>query len=578
MFSKKWAILILLVGFSASLFAVAIPSKAKALSGSEFQAGRIIDDSKFFAGSPMSVADIQNFLNAKVPVCDTWGTQMHSSGQTRAQYSASHGVSTPFTCLKDARDTVPAKSPEAGLCNGLPPGSGTAAEIIYWVGVSCGVNPQVLIVLLQKEQSLITDDWPWPIQYRSATGYGCPDSAPCDTEYYGFFNQVYNAARQFKRYGRDADLFNYRAGRNNTILYNPNAGCGSSAVYIQNQATAGLYNYTPYQPNAVALNNLYGTGDGCSSYGNRNFWRLFNDWFGTTFGPPDYSCKFASNVGGAPSGAKVLPNQLVPSGNISFSLTFMNNTGSACMEVHNWASNLQGWVSNTATNHPAFNPADGEIISGNLYGDGRSEIIFVKYRNTQSGHIEVHVWDSTYQRWLSNTATNHPAVDPADNRVITADVNGDGIDELLFVKYRNNGSGHIEVHTWYPGLQTWYNNIATNHPAVDPADNRVIGANLYGDSKDELALVKYRNNGSGHIEVHTWNPGLQSWYNNIATNHPAVDPADADVIAGNLYGGSPDELNLIKYRTTQSGRIEIHTWASGQQYWLSNIATGYPSI
>jgi len=50
---------------------------------------------------------------------------------------------------------------------------------------------------------------------------------------------------------------------------------------LQNQATAGLYNYTPYQPNQAALNNLYGSGDACSAYGNRNFWRIYIDWFGS---------------------------------------------------------------------------------------------------------------------------------------------------------------------------------------------------------------------------------------------------------------------------------------------------------
>lgn len=57
---------------------------------------------------------------------------------------------------------------------------------------------------------------------------------------------------------------------------------GGTNVSIENLATAGLYNYTPYQPNQSALNNLYGSGDSCGAYGNRNFWRLFNDWFGPT--------------------------------------------------------------------------------------------------------------------------------------------------------------------------------------------------------------------------------------------------------------------------------------------------------
>lgn len=257
-----------------------LTTPATALSGSEFNAGNIIDDATFFTPEAM---DIQGFLVARVPVCDTWGTQLHSSGQTRAAYSAARGVATPFTCLKDYSENVPFRSPETGLCNGMGPGTKSSATIIYEVSQSCGINPRVLITLLQKEQSLVTDDWPWPVQYRSATGYGCPDTAPCDSDYYGFFNQVYNAARQFKRYAKDSSLFNYQAGRASSIPWNPNGACGNSIVYIENQATAGLYNYTPYRPNQAALNNLYGTGDSCSSYGNRNFWRMYNDWFGITY-------------------------------------------------------------------------------------------------------------------------------------------------------------------------------------------------------------------------------------------------------------------------------------------------------
>ncbi len=247
------------------------PDRAAALSGVQFQASRIVDDGIFFNPSTMSVGAIQAFLNAKVPVCDTW-------------HAPSGSNSPPFTCLKDFRQDTPFRAAEPGLCSGFNPGNKSAAEIIFEVSRSCGVNPQVLIVLLQKEQALVTDTWPWAIQYRSATGYGCPDSAPCDAEYYGFFNQVYAAARQSKRYLLTPQNFNYRAGFNNFIRFNPNTACGGSTVYIENYATAGLYNYTPYQPNGTALNNLYGTGDGCSAYGNRNFWRLFNDWFGTTFG------------------------------------------------------------------------------------------------------------------------------------------------------------------------------------------------------------------------------------------------------------------------------------------------------
>lgn len=261
---------------------------ASALSGSEFEAERIIDDSVFFNPGSMSAGQIQSFLNSKVPNCDTNGSQPYG-GTTRAAYAASRGYPAPFTCLKDYSVDVPAKAADT-YCGPVGAGRRTAAEIIFTAAQACGVSPKVLIVLLQKEQSLITDDWPWAVQYEKATGYGCPDTAPCDPGFAGLFNQLYYGARQYKRYARQPEMFNYAAGRTSFVAYQANnPGCGGTNLTMRGSATAGLYNYTPYQPNAAALNNLYGTGDACSAYGNRNFWRMFSDWFGSTRSNIPYS-------------------------------------------------------------------------------------------------------------------------------------------------------------------------------------------------------------------------------------------------------------------------------------------------
>jgi len=238
---------------------------AEAASASAFRPGNLISDTLFFNGNSMSAGEVQGFLNAAVPAC--------RSG---------------YRCLKDFSQATPTRSAVAGRCGayaGSPQES--AATIITRVGIACGISQKALIVLIEKEQSLITDSWPSDRQYRSATGYGCPDTADCDATYYGFFNQVYAAALQFKNYAANPTRWNHVAGRVNAIRYHPDAACGSSSVFIENQATAGLYNYTPYQPNASALANLYGRGDDCGAYGNRNFWRIYTDWFGPTNGGPD---------------------------------------------------------------------------------------------------------------------------------------------------------------------------------------------------------------------------------------------------------------------------------------------------
>lgn len=257
---------------------------AQALSGSEFNPGRIIDDGVFENKNSMSPGAIQDFLNAKVPTCDNWGTQPYA-GTTRRAYSEARGIKFPLTCVKDYyENTTTHENNLEGRA--IPSGAKSAAQIIYEAGQQYNINPQVLIVLIQKEQGLTADDWPWPVQYQSATGYGCPDTAPCDSQYYGFYNQVNNAARQFRRYANYPNDYNYVAKQNNTILWSPTVSCGTSTVYIQNQSTASLYNYTPYRPNQAALDNVYGSGDSCSSYGNRNFWRYFRDWFGSVYADP----------------------------------------------------------------------------------------------------------------------------------------------------------------------------------------------------------------------------------------------------------------------------------------------------
>lgn len=296
-----------------------------ALSGSTFTPGQIIDDVVFYNSGSMSVDQIQEFLSSKVTNCDTNGTQPASDwgypSYTHAQLAqykreGSHGFkqdtgfnAPPYTCVKDYSQSTPQMESASGYCGAISAGTRTAAQIIKDISVACGINPQVLIDLLEKEQSLITDNWPLQRQYADATGFACPDSAPCDPAYGGFFYQVYYAARQFKIYQQNPNDYNYVAGRSNRVYWQTNFGsfvnptgnandpsrngqssCGYQNVPILNQATAGLYTYTPYQPNQAALANLYGNGDGCSAYGNRNFWRIFTDWFGATSSPPATRC------------------------------------------------------------------------------------------------------------------------------------------------------------------------------------------------------------------------------------------------------------------------------------------------
>jgi hypothetical protein len=242
---------------------------AAALSGSTFNAGDIIDDSVFYNASTMSQPAIETFLQQQETNC--------------APSPGNPG------CLKNFVASTPARAANAE-CAALPTETNQlASQIIFDVSQACQINPQVIIVTLQKEEGLVTSSDPSLPGYNSAMGYACPDTSPsCVGAYAGFATQVYDAAWQFQYYKAFPTHFNYVAGRNNTIAFVPasNTTCPaaqrSSVVYIQNEATAGLYDYTPYQPDSYALANLTGSNNhGCSSYGNRNFWVYFSNWFGS---------------------------------------------------------------------------------------------------------------------------------------------------------------------------------------------------------------------------------------------------------------------------------------------------------
>lgn len=336
-----------------------------------FDPSNIIDDSVFTNSRTMTVAQIQEFLNSKVPICDTWGTRGTTS-TSRADYLRSMGDSVPLKCLRDY--VQDGKS---------------SAQIIYDTAQKYQINPQVLIVLLQKEQALVTDDWPGTWQFRSATGYACADTSACDSKYYGLTNQLDWAGKMFRAIINNSPTWYtpYVLGYNERVYFNPGpctkkddndrciqrdpGACGSTPLNIQNRATQALYNYTPYQPNASALAAGYGEGDSCGAYGNRNFYLYFTDWFGSTKGFPVLSeVKGRYDRLGGTNGVLGIPA----------AAGFCNNARTACWQQFkngyivyspssgSWESKgsiREYWGKIGFQNGKLGYPVDGEVYAGN---------------------------------------------------------------------------------------------------------------------------------------------------------------------------------------------------------------------
>lgn len=381
---------------------------AATATASGFDPGYIIDDSKFFNANAMTVSDIQAFLSSRVPAC--------AGG---------------YTCMKNYSETTRtiAGDPMCSSYAGAP--NESAATIIWKVAQACGISPQVLIVTLQKEQGLVTKTAPSQSDYLHAMGAGCPDSGTCDANYYGFFNQVHYGAYLMKRYTQPSGTgagtaYNtrfdqyYAVGQTTAILYSPN-GCGSSPVFVANQATHVLYVYTPYQPNTAALANLSGTGDVCSSYGNRNFWVYFRDWFGSPTGadqPVGNIDSVTTNASGTTvSGWSLDPNTADP---ISVQLA-LDGAAPTTVLANVLRSDVQAAYPGTGPLHgfsTTLNIADGDhsvCVYGVNVGVGGNSLIGCRlvsvHRNLPFGGIDIAYSDEAgahLSGWAADPSTTAP--------------------------------------------------------------------------------------------------------------------------------------------------------------------------
>jgi len=252
---KKAGISLILI---FSLFLVCAYS-ARADSGEEFNPNYIISDFEMLDYNSLDEEEIQDFLEQyNSYLADYAGTNSYGTPNKTAAEIIYDATNHNYDC------------DEANLSD-----NPTEAERISKCEVVKTVNPKVILVLLQKEMSLIEDSSPSQSQLDWATGYGCPDGSGCSPRWKGFGKQVNSAALQFKHYmdnfydyENSGEIYQYHYKKGMTYTFtNPYASDEDKQKNMQvtplNQATAALYNYTPHVYN-----------------GNYNFYKLWQKYFG----------------------------------------------------------------------------------------------------------------------------------------------------------------------------------------------------------------------------------------------------------------------------------------------------------
>ncbi len=266
---KQISYLIVISLIFSGLFSSSFAFAAESVQ-SGFNPNKLIDDKVFSNSKTMSASDIQKFLENKGSVLANTSNSFISQLKEPVNNQA----------LKEKLEDPSASSTT----------NRTAAELIYDAARSSGLNPQVILVTLNKEQSLITGRQNATAEQLQraldfSMGFGCPDSQPCGEIYKGFYFQLFGGVdaennrylgaakslmKSFETPGGRGPWFNGGAAKvGDTITLGNTLGGyegvqAEQSITLSNSATAALYRYTPHVFN-----------------GNYNFWRFFKLWFGS---------------------------------------------------------------------------------------------------------------------------------------------------------------------------------------------------------------------------------------------------------------------------------------------------------
>jgi hypothetical protein len=187
---------------------------------------------------------------------------------------------------------------QKGILKSLVESERTAAQIICTSAMQYGVNPRLLIVMMQKEMRMITDPEPDGKQIDWAAGCG-----PGWNSTRGFANQMTCVAKTLRR-----------------NFDRPYITGSIDGIVPANQGTLALYRYTTHEE------------------GNRLFWKIWFDWF------PDAATSGARGGAALPDGEIIVDSR-------SIELTPQPAAGEPACKY--------GWVINSAgrSNHHLLTPA-----------------------------------------------------------------------------------------------------------------------------------------------------------------------------------------------------------------------------
>ncbi|KAF9200881.1 hypothetical protein BGZ49_008879 [Haplosporangium sp. Z 27] len=215
-----------------------------------------------------------------------------------------------------------------------------------------------------------------------------------------------------------------------------------------------------------------------------------------------------------------------------------------------------------------FDSEDNGVWSfADINGDGSQDLVFIKTRNTGTGRIEVHAsfnYESRFQQHNLATGTCFAVED--NGTWLMQDWTGDGKADLVYIKTRNT-AGTVEVHVadGASGYQRFVLQTGTCFGCEDN-DNGIWTMS----SKGDLVFIKIRNCGSNMVEYHVASKAsnYQQFTQHVVTGF-AIEDNGTWRLAPKCDGDFAD-LYYIKTRNTGTGMVEVHA-VSASSGWKSRL-------
>ncbi|KAF9917573.1 hypothetical protein BX616_000571 [Lobosporangium transversale] len=200
-----------------------------------------------------------------------------------------------------------------------------------------------------------------------------------------------------------------------------------------------------------------------------------------------------------------------------------------------------------------------------INGDGSQDLVYIKTRNTSTGKIEVHASFNQFRFQQHNLATDTVFGLEDNGTWLMQDWTGDGKADLIYIQTRKTSTNTVEVHV-ADAASGYQNFVLRTGTCFICDDNGVWTMSRKGD----LVFIKTRNCGSNMIEYHVASKATnyQQFTQHVATDF-GVEDNGTWCLAPKCDGDFAD-LYYIKTRNTKCGMVEVHA-VSASSGWKSRV-------